>query len=237
MFARDYHVEAILELNPKLTLEDAKIHVEAARKASAEYGYEVEFLLAQAATESAFRRNSLSYMECLPNEKCKRKLAHWSRRYKPRYAQRSWYCGAVQVGGHVPWRQCRKLMDDVELNYRTGAAHLKEWETQYIKKDPKCRRYKPGTRAARTCALHGYVGGFKGLKRKRNIYPANIYRREKTILQFIAKAKTEEQQRWTTDMRGEHEILREWRVLGRNSGAASNLSDGPSLLGQIRSLR
>lgn len=231
--ARDYHVEAIMRINPKLTLEDAQIHVEAARAASAKYGYEVEFLLAQAATESAFRPNSLSYMECRPDQPCKRKLTHWRHKYKPKYGKKSWYCGAVQVGGHVPWKKCRELMDDVALNYMTGAAHLNEWETQYIQKDRKCRRYKPGTRAARTCALFGYVGGFKSLKAKRNKYPANIYRREQTILLYVARAKDKEQQLWTKDMRGERETLKLWSALGKSTATASSHSGGQFLLGQI----
>jgi hypothetical protein len=225
--AGDYHVDAIMALNPKLSLEDAEVHVEAARKASAKYGYEVEFLLAQAATESAFRRNSLSYMECRPNQPCKRKLTHWRHKYKPKHAQRSWYCGAVQVGGHVPWKRCRELMDNVELNYMVGSAHLQEWETRYIKKDRKCRSFKPGTRAARTCALFGYVGGFKGLKAKKNKYPANIYRKERLILRYVAAAKTKGDQRWTKDMKGERETLRPWNGLGKNSVIALGRSGGP----------
>ncbi len=212
----DKHIEdAIMDIAYKLSRTEAKIHVAAARKAGEKYGYEPEFLLAQAYRESSYRRTSLSYRKCPPGEKCKRTMTYWKHKRRPKYAKTSWYCGVMQVGGYVSWKQCRRLMQNVELNYMTGAKHLKEWETKYISKDRTCAKYKVGTRDARTCALYGYVGGFKSLKYKRSKYPARIYRTEQKILRLVAAAKAKENQIWTKDKKT-NEILKQWDAPGRS---------------------
>jgi hypothetical protein len=231
----DTHLEnAIIDIAHKLSRKDAKIHVAAARKAGEKYGYEPEFLLAQAFRESSYRRTSLSYRKCPPGEKCKRTMTYWRHRNRPKYAKTSWYCGVMQVGGYVSWKQCRRLMMDVELNYMTGAKHLKEWETKYISKDRTCKKYKVGTRDARTCALYGYVGGFKSLKYKRSKYPGRIYRTEKKILRLVAASKVKENQRWAKDEKI-NGILKQWSVPGKSWVACSAPSGTLSWYEQILS--
>jgi len=191
MEAFDYLVAAIIAMTPGLELDEAQAHVEAAVSASEEFGYEPEFLLAQAWVESRFQRRDFSRMECRKG-KCKRVTGVWESDALPKGAKPTYYCGAMQVGGNISWERCQELMEDLTLNYRVGAAHLWKWEGRYVNKDPECRKFKVGTQKRRTCALLGYGGGWKALTNKTSTYPARIYFIERKIRIHIKKAEKED---------------------------------------------
>lgn len=186
-----YLVAAIVAITPGLEVEEAQQHVEAALFAAEEYGYEPEFLLAMAWVESRYQRQDFSRMECRKGV-CKRVTGVWRAETLPRGARATFYCGALQVGGNVSWDRCQELMEDLEENYLVGAAHLWKWEDRYVRRDPKCRKYKRGSRSRRTCALYGYGGGWKALDRKSSTYPGRIYRIERRIKLHIKKAMKED---------------------------------------------
>ena len=118
-----------------------------------------ELLLGIARPESHFDRQAISRKQCSgtgADRKCVRKAGVWRSHKKPKGAKGSYFCGIMQVGGNITWQQCLKLVDDIELNYQTGAEEIMTWL-----KVSHCRKRKGEQRLK--CALIGYGGGYKGL--------------------------------------------------------------------------
>lgn len=150
-------IYALLTLHESLDLDVAREHVEAAQQAAQSTGLDVDLLLGIAAVESDYDGDSLSYRYCKGKEECVRRTGIWRSDSRPPHSRPSWYCGAMQVGGWVPWEECQTLRMDTYLNYQTGAEHLVDWM-----KDPYCRYKK--TDAKLVCALQGYNGGYAAIK-------------------------------------------------------------------------
>lgn len=187
-----YLVAAIIAITPGLDEAEAEVHVHAAIAASGVYGYSPELLLAQAWVESRFQRRDFSRLECHKGS-CRRVTGVWEGDELPRGAKATFYCGALQVGGYITWDRCQELMEDVAENYMAGAAHLKEWEERYVRKDPKCRNYRVGSEKRLTCALYGVGGGWKSLEQKTSTYPKRIFYIRGKIKVFVRKAEKEDQ--------------------------------------------
>lgn len=154
-------VAALLSLEPQLTEDTAREHVYAADKAAEETGFSTELLLAIAYVESRYDGRSLSWRSCAKRAVCTRKVGRWFLPSAPPASRPSWYCGAMQVGGHVPWPVCVQLMQDTQANYLEGARELRRWHknVRYPKGRP-CAITSPGSRSRLTCALLAYNGGY-----------------------------------------------------------------------------
>jgi hypothetical protein len=216
--ADDPYVDAIVAETHDLDRDLARRNVYAARLAAKKYGFKVEELLAQAWVESRYNPYDLSRIQCVKGV-CKRHTGRWTHSYKPPGAKPTYYCGPMQVGGNISWAECRRLMHDLVANYESGASHVREWE-KYARLDKRCKKHKIGTRERRTCALRGYVGGWKGLYSSRNNYPRKIFwkqaRIERRVNNLVAKrTKVWEQQK---------KITSESKPPGTNSGIRSDLS-------------
>jgi len=144
----------------------AGTNVEAATLAFRDTDIPAEVLLAMAYVESRYSPTSFSRMMCSKG-KCKRVTGEWDKPEPPEGARPTFYCGIMQVGGDVPWEQCRTLMTDIRLNYLTGAQHLKKWMS-----DPRCRALKGEERMK--CGLRGYGGGYPGIANLEMTYPNRI---------------------------------------------------------------
>ena len=218
--ANDPYVAAIVAETNNLDPSLARANVYAARLAAAKYGFKVEALLAQAWVESRFQRYDLSRVQC-KNGVCGRRTGRWAHKYKPPGAKPSYYCGPMQVGGYVSWKECRRLMQDLVANYSLGAAHVREWE-KYAYKDKRCRKYAIGTRYRLTCAYRGYVGGWKGLYSSRNSYSRRIYWKQARIKRRVNKLVAARTEAW------QKKISKELMKHGPNSDSKSALSVGLS---------
>jgi hypothetical protein len=163
---------ALLALRPALPEPAAAAHVAAAVAASAP-DLPPEVLLGVAAVESGFSGRVLSWRECAGGA-CRRRTGPWRAAAPPPGAVPSWYCGATQVGGYVPWARCAQLMADVPLSYRVAAAHLHEW-ARLSRVVPGCRGATLSTDWGLRCALRGYNGGF-GAVRRGSAYPDRVLR-------------------------------------------------------------
>lgn len=147
-------IAAIVALTFHLPMDKARIHVEAAQRAAAEYKLPAELLLGIALVESRFDERALSRLEC-DGDDCKRKTGVWPRATRPPKARPSWFCGPMQTGGNVSWAECQKMRTDVDYGYRVGAKELTIWMD-----DKTCRGLPDGDRLR--CALAGYNGGYAG---------------------------------------------------------------------------
>ncbi len=159
-------IAVIMTLAPYLSESLAKVHVHSAFIAGEKYEIEPEILLAIAWAESRYQDMVVSRIHC-ENDICKRKRGKITSRQKPEGAKPTYYCGALQVGGHVSWEKCMGLDQNVPLNYLTGAENLRNWLN-----DPKCKRRKGEDRLV--CALHGYGGGYAAVERYSSKYPMKV---------------------------------------------------------------
>lgn len=158
--------EALIESAPvylKANPGKAAKHVDAALYASQQTGVSPEILLGIAYVESRYFSEVVSRMECTA-EDCHRMGGFWRSRYKPTNFSGPYYCGALQVGGHVSWGRCQGLISDLRENYLTAARHLQAWLDQ-----PICH-------GNLRCALLGNAGGFPMIKRNRSTYPQRCTR-------------------------------------------------------------
>jgi len=154
-------IAAIVALTFHLPADKARIHVEAAQRAAAEYKLPTELLLGIAHVESRFDERALSRLEC-EGDDCKRKTGVWPRATRPPNARPSWFCGPMQTGGNVWWAECQKMRTDVDYGYRIGAKELTVWMD-----DKRCRDLSDSDRLR--CALAGYNGGYAGVANYRNL--------------------------------------------------------------------
>lgn len=169
-----------------LTEAEALAHVQAADAAASATGVDRELLLGMAYVESRYVTRNVSRMQCSGTDAtrhCKRVTGPWRSRNKPPGAQPSYYCGAVQVGGYIPWARCLELIDDVNLNYLFAAQHLLDWEN-----DPACRHKDKDARLV--CALRGNGGGYAAIKVGTSTYPYRCLK----VAQFIRKLSGSEPQ-------------------------------------------
>lgn len=170
--------EALIESAPvylKANPGKAAKHVDAALYASQRTGVKPEILLGIAYVESRYFSHVVSRMECVAEE-CHRVGGFWRAPGKPVRFKGPYFCGALQVGGHVSWRRCQTLISDLRLNYLAAAQHLQVWLAQ-----PVCARRK--TEEARLhCALTGYNSGFRIIRRRRSLYSQRCLRGAQKIL-------------------------------------------------------
>ena len=178
---------ALLSFYPSIGDETlAREHVQAAMDAEAATGVSATLLLGQAYTESRYSPYALSRMECEgegADEVCARKTGIWRGTKKPKNAKPSWYCGVLQVGGHVPWSECLKLRD-LSYAYTEGAKHLKDWLA-----DPHCAKRKDEATRLH-CALLGYGGGYQAIESWTSTYPARVLAKQKQLERLMVKATT-----------------------------------------------
>jgi soluble lytic murein transglycosylase-like protein len=157
-------IAAIIAMSFNLPPEQARIHVEAATAAAAEYELPVELLLGVAYVESRFDERALSRLECASKDltSCVRKTGVWPYATKPPKAQPSWYCGPLQSGGYVSWAECQKMRTDVAYGYRMGAQELVTWLN-----DKRCHSLGADDRLR--CALAGHNAGNAGVAAYRTV--------------------------------------------------------------------
>jgi len=158
-------IAAIIAISFQLPSDQARIHVEAATAAAAEYDLvslgvddPVTLLLGVAYVESRFDQRALSRLECDSDDpsSCTRKTGVWASAKPPPKARPSWYCGPLQSGGYISWSECQKMRTDVAYGYRAGAKELATWLN-----DARCRD-RVGSQRLR-CALAGHNAGNAGV--------------------------------------------------------------------------
>lgn len=158
-------IAAIIAISFQLPPDQARIHVEAATAAAAEYKLDelgvddpVTLLLGVAYVESRFDQRALSRLECESDDpaSCTRKTGVWAPAKPPPKARPSWYCGPLQAGGYVSWAECQRMRTDVAYGYRAGAKELATWLN-----DKRCRDREGSGRLR--CALAGHAAGNAGV--------------------------------------------------------------------------
>jgi hypothetical protein len=160
-------ITALLTLAPSyLDEKTALTHVTAAQEAAAATGINTELLLAMGYAESRYNPYALSRIECRDGA-CRRVTGLWTSEKAPKEARPSWYCGIMQVGGHVSWARCRELMLDVRLNYMVAAQHVSDWQGS-----PYCKWRKPDDKLM--CALSGYGGGNRAAQAGKSNYAYHV---------------------------------------------------------------
>lgn len=158
-----------------LTDQSASLHAMAALQAESEHGIPSDLLLSMAYIESRYDPRALSRIECTVGS-CHRVTGLWGGAVPPKGAKPSWYCGVLQVGGHVPWRICMAYRTDVQLSYHTAAENLKYWFTT-----PHCKR----RRDSLNCALQGYGGGWKAIEKNSMRYVNKVMAQRGRLNHYI----------------------------------------------------
>lgn len=155
--------DSILVAFPRyLDAETALTHARAALAAGDATGIDPETLLGMAYVESRFDPAALSWLDCSQGS-CRRRTGVWREPLPPPRARPTWYCGALQVGGQVPWSSCL-LMRDIPTAYTLGAAHLVEWMGAR-----ECVGLAAPERLR--CGLRGYNGGWAAIRVEAEVYP------------------------------------------------------------------
>lgn len=180
-------IAAIIALTSQLPAGKARIHVEAAQAAAAEYKLPVELLLGIAFVESRFDERALSRLEC-DGDDCTRKTGVWPRATRPPKARPSWFCGPMQTGGNVSWKECQRMRTDVAYGYQVGARELVVWMN-----DKQCRAKTDDERLR--CALAGYNAGYAGAANyKRLKYVPWVLLQRDRVVKFATFAEQKAQQ-------------------------------------------
>jgi len=170
-FADPVWTEALIESAPvylKANPGKAAKHADAALYASQQTGVSPEILLGIAYVESRYFSEVVSRMECVAEE-CHRAGGFWRSESRSSRFRGPYFCGALQVGGHVSWQRCRELISDLQENYLVAARHLQAWLDQ-----PICH-------GNLRCALLGNAGGFPMIKANRSTYPQRCTRVARAI--------------------------------------------------------
>lgn len=176
------HAEAI-----KVAAEDSGLDAALASILPEDSITGVDLLTGMTRPESHFIATVVSRKECTGSGDalvCVRRAGIWKSRKKPVGARPTYYCGVMQVGGKISWDRCLQLIDDIELNYLTGAAHVVTWLNE-----PVCRKYK-GEKRLR-CALLGYGGGYPAIERGTLKYPAKVLKWARYARRLRQTAETE----------------------------------------------
>lgn len=176
-------IGAITALVTSLSPEQAREHVEAAM-AAATTEFPAELLLGIAYVESHYDPRALSRKECegVDPGSCTRKTGLWLKTTKPPKARPSWYCGPMQTGGYVPWRECQKMRTDIAYAYAMGVQHLQDWHN-----DKRCAHLTDAARL--NCALAGYNGGNDAVANyKTSRYARWVRIQQQRIVRFAARS-------------------------------------------------
>lgn len=178
-------VVALVAMVSGLPVDQARAHVEAAVAAADAHDLAPELLLGIAYVESRYDPRALSRLECESSDKasCVRKTGVWPRPTRPPNARPSWYCGPMQSGGYVPWRDCQRMRTDLMYGYTTGARELTIWLH-----DRRCARLDADDQLL--CALAGYNGGNAAVVTyKTSRYAHWVLRQRARILKFAERAR------------------------------------------------
>jgi hypothetical protein len=168
----------LTSLFPKyLDAEAARLHASSAYSAEQETGVPATLLLGIAYHESRFDPFSLSRMECRAGT-CTRVTGIWRQEKPPAGARQTFYCGVLQVGGWVSWKECRRLMFNIPDNYKTAAKELTGWLN-----DPSCIRLRGDDKLI--CALMGYGGGYRAINSNSARYARRVKRMADHIRAFM----------------------------------------------------
>lgn len=182
-------IAALVAMVTNLPAERARVHVDAAMTAAAEHQLPVELLLGIAYVESRYDSRALSRKECETDDpdSCTRKTGIWPKATRPPKARPSWFCGAMQTGGYVPWAECQKMRTDVAYAYQIGAQHLQAWLD-----DKRCARLADDARLR--CALAGYNGGNAGVAAYKNSkYARWVLLQRDRVVRFAERAAVKQQ--------------------------------------------
>lgn len=176
MQAIDILIQALLLFAPMhLTNQSASLHATAAIQAESSTGIPSDLLLSMAYIESRYDPRALSRIEY-----GRRVTGLWGGSEPPAGAKPSWYCGVLQVGGHVPWQTCMEYRLDVSLSYHTAAQNLKYWLST-----SKCKK----RRDSLNCALQGYGGGWKAIDKNSMHYVNKVLMQRGRLNHYIRKAR------------------------------------------------
>jgi hypothetical protein len=171
-------IAAIIAMSFRLPADVAKAHVEAAQIAADKYHFSVELLLGVGFIESRYDSSALSRMQC-DGDKCARVTKPWAGAQAPSGAKPSWYCGPMQSGGWVAWKECARMRDDLVYGYEIGAKELTVWMNT-----KQCASRKGDQRLR--CALAGYNAGFAGVDAAATLkYPGNVLWAAQRIRQHV----------------------------------------------------